>query len=406
MKKAIKALMLGAISSLAVGGSILGASLNAEAHDPSEVKASSPYTLSMSKGLTWSTGNTYTATTSAGAPFSFNAYSYTTSTSYFGYLSSGGTIANSTRINGITSLTITLTSGALTVNKGWTPYGSDITYETTGTAITGTSPVSVTMDNDYFEIVATADSVIASVSIDYTCAAITSVSNFRLTIAAPSVNSGTAVYDSNYVWINTNILDSGTWSNYLMTEDTDGTWYYDFSNVAVLSSGYTFTLVLCDSNTTFTWNDSYKSSNYSSYGVAVYAGQTSLTESTVPAFSSQPLAISSTYSLTLTINMTGGPTSWGNMQIVYNYDNSTSNYTWDGEFAWATASSYSRTISSLNSSSDLYFKVYMYTDSTDHYIGGADGANFTITPSGSSDKSATITFTYDSSSSAIVGTQS
>jgi len=128
MKKAIKAIMLGAISSLAVGGSILGASLNAEAHDPSEVKASSPYTLSMSKGLTWSTGNTYTATTSAGAPFSFNAYSYTTSTSYFGDLSSGGTIANSTRINGITSLTITLTSGALTVNKGWTPYGSDITY--------------------------------------------------------------------------------------------------------------------------------------------------------------------------------------------------------------------------------------------------------------------------------------
>ena len=104
--------------------------------------------------------------------------------------------------------------------------------------------------------------------------------------------------------------------------------------------------------------------------------------------------------------MTGGPTSWGNMQIIYNYDNSTSNCTWDGEFAWATASSYSRTISSLNSSSDLYFKVYMYTDSTDHYIEEADGANFTITPSGSSDKSATITFTYDSSSSAIVGTQS
>ena len=365
------------------------------------------YSLTLDDGI--SVSNDYAEVTNTrGTTFEMKFSYYTAGSGSLGTLASSGEILNYTAINSIQSISITTSSsGDLDVYYGWRQYStSDIEYASSSSkniTSAGTTTINFsTINPSYFKLVANSTISISSITISYTCSEATVVPNLRISIAKPTVggSSSTTISDDNYVWINTNVEDSETWSNYVMTRNSDGTWYCDFTNVSVATGGYTYTLVVCDSNTTIDWT--YKAENGESVGFGIGAGQTEWDIETIHNFPGQPTPIASEYTLNLAINISGTPSSFGNIQFIYNYTNSTSSYTWNNYISTSWSSSYDYSISGLDTSKTLYFRIYMWSDNTNIYV-GSGSSNFQLSPTGSSTESATITFTY-STSSPITGT--
>ena len=251
------------------------------------VQASTQYSLTMNDGISVNGENYGVVRNSRGTEFGFALVNYTPGSGSLGTLSSGGYILNWDPFKPIQNISISLTSGSLDVYYGWR--NSSIEYHSTASYTVTSSQVLDFSDVNplYFKIVANSTSVISSITINYLCnEEVNTVSNLRLKIAKPVVGVSDEIANTNYVWVNTNIVNSSVWNNYLMTKNGDGSWYYDFSNIGVLASGYTYTFVLSDSNSSITnWN--YKSSNYEAYGFSVANGQTEIILDDV-AFSSQP----------------------------------------------------------------------------------------------------------------------
>lgn len=371
--------------------------------------ANNTYSLSLNKGISVDSNNYGEVTISRGTTFGFKLSNYTAGSNTLGTLSSGGEILNYTAINGIQSIVITITSGSLNVYYGWKQYtSSEVEYASESSltlSSSGTQQVSLSnISPSYFKVVATSQTNISNITVNYSCSEATVIPNLRVTVAQPTISSGSSstITSNNYLWICTNLEDSSAseWPSYVMTKNDDGSWYCDFTNVAVSDSGYGYTLVVCDSNTTIGWT--YQMSEATVlFGVG--AGQSELNIDTVHTFSGQPTVISSSYTLNLTINMNGTiPSTFGNIQFVYNYTNSTTNYTWGHQISSSGLSSYSYQISGLDTSTSLYFKLYIWDRNIgDCYIGDSSGANWVLNPTGSSSESATITFTYPTSASTV-----
>lgn len=365
-----------------------------------KAKADNEYTLTLNDGI--SVTDDYAVVTNVrGSEFEFKFSYYTAGSGKLGTVTADGEILNYTAFKSIQNISVSLSSGSVDIYYGWKQYeNSDIEYNPSSSlTVTSTGNVDFSsISPSFFKLKPSATSVINSISITYLCSDSSSVSDLRIKVEEPTVGGTGSVSSTNYVWINTNVLNQSTWSNYVMTKDSDGSWYYDFEDVNVASSGYTYSLVVCDSNTVIDWT---YPADTQSVGFGIGAGQTLFTISGVN-FTSQPKVISSTYTLNLTINTSGTPSKFGNIQFVYNYTNSTSNYTWENYISYSWNSSYDYSFPGLDTSSTLYFRIYMWSDNTNIYVGNGS-SNFSISPTGDAEINATVTFTY-SVSSTITGT--
>ncbi|MCR5491095.1 MAG: hypothetical protein K6F32_03075, partial [Bacilli bacterium] len=240
---------------LATAGFSLGAAyaLSYRSETPERLSADSTYTLTLGEGV--DVADTYgTVTSASGTTFGFKFTDYSKGSGTLGSFASGGELLNWDAFHSIQSITVRNTSGTLAFYNGWKQYdSSDIEYSSSAyQTISGSGTHAIdlsSIDPSYFKLVATSDCAIDSISIVYTCASTSVNSNLRIRVAKPTIGGEEAtIAASNYVWINTNVKDAGTWTNYVMTRDADGSWYADFNNVSAASSGYTYSLVVCDSN--------------------------------------------------------------------------------------------------------------------------------------------------------------
>ena len=402
MNKRIQIMGMTFASSIIIGVCLLSSNKNLKEF---KVSSTSSYTLVMDDSVTV-TDNRFTLTTNQGTSITMGASNYTPD-SYIGTLASSGEIYNVSPLNGLTSVNVTLASGSISLYTGWLE-NSNIVYSSeafdtqsgSGTKNFNLSSISPS----YYKIVATSQTSLSSLSMTYSCSASTSTS-FRLKVNAPIVNSTDDLLNTNYVFINTNLSDVNTWTNYLMTKDSDDGWYYDFDNVVTRNSGYTITLCLSDNTSSPNW--SYQSTNISTYGVSVTSGQLEMNIADTPAFTSQPTPAANTYSLTVNLVINNLDASSGNIQFIPNYDDS-ENYTWETYYlATSTlSSSLSETFSGFDNAQTLYFKVYIWdgTHSRNIRVGGDNGANFSLIPSGRDNEEITITFNFPSVEGNVVGT--
>ena len=354
------------------------------------VAADTSYTLTINKGISLTDGVGQIRTTQ-GEELDFAASGYTYSSNNVGTLTTNGEIHNVEKINGIKSISITLNSGSLSLYYGY--YGSSsIIYhsEAKGTVTTSATYDLTSVLPTHFKVVANSETVINTISITYSCSPSVTNSNVRLRIANTEVGDGGSISNSNYLWINTDILNKGTWNNYRMSKDANG-YYYDFSNVTV-QSGYTFSLFISDETESLTeW--SYPSDKQN-YGFAIYGGQDEFIPEETFTFDDQPTHAVSTYTLNMSITCTTPTNTFGNIQFVYNYTNSTETYTWN-TISDAKATSYNYAKADLDASRNIYFKLYIWDSSLGNcYIGDEGGANFVLTPRGESEEDITIDFVY------------
>ena len=362
------------------------------------------YELSLSQGLSVEDG-TAIVKNQRNTEFEFQLTDYTPGLANLGTLASGGEILNRSAFHSLRTIQIALTSGSVSLYNGWDEYGTIHYASSPVLTVTGTQTLSYdfsTIGSAFFKIAASENSVLQSVTITYACTPSVSVDHVRIHIDKPTIGSdiNKTVSASNFVWINTNIKteQGDPWESYLMTKDGDGGWYVDFEDIPVLNEGYKFNFYVCDSNSEISW--SY-GSNKNGWGFAVSEGQTEVNVSGVD-FANQPTPVVSTYQLNLTINVTGSFANFGDIQLIYNYTNSTSNYQWNNKISETSQAQYSYQKSGLDAEQNLYFKVYVWAGK-DIYIGDVDGANFVLTPSGRTEENVTITFTAADAAS-IVGT--
>ena len=369
--------------------------------DNSLVNADTTYTLTINKGLVLNEGTGQIRTTQ-GEYLDFAASGYTYSSSNVGTLSTSGEIHNVETINGIKSISIILTSGSLSLYCGYYS-SSSIVYHSEAK---GTVTSSATYDlcdvlPTHFKVVANSETIINSITVTYSCAESVSNSNVRLRIANTVVGASDFIANSNNLWINTNILDVGSWNSYKMNKDANG-YYYDFANVTV-QSGYTFSLFISDESETLTVWD--YPSNSQNYGFSIYAGQDEFIPGEAFSFDDQPTPAELTYTLNMAITCTTPANTFGNIQFVYNYTNSTENYTWNNQISTTRTTSYNYSKEELDANRNLYFKLYIWDSSLGNcYIGDDGGANFVLTPRGESEEEITIDFTYPTVGGNSVGT--
>ena len=341
-------------------------------------------------------------TNDRGSSFELKFSYYEKGDGTLGALTSTGEILNYTAFHSISSISINLDSGELDFYTGWRQYSnSDIEYSTDPFQQLEETGVTYIDLNDvkpsYFKFVATSNTYIRSLTINYGCTENTTVGSLRLRIDAPTVGGSAEVADSNYVWVNTNIADKTAqdWPKYLMNKDTDGSWYYDFTDIAVSSSGYSMKFWVSDSDVEITsWESDYSSGSDINFGIGE-----SQTEFNVTGinFDSQPAAFTGEYYLNLTLYLDGDGANFGNIQFVYNYSNSTSEYTKWIPIDDTWSEEYYTVIDGLDPSRTLYFRIYMWAHGENCYVGTNDGEdNFSIVPSGS-DINATVSFVYNQS---------
>ena len=264
------------------------------------------YELSLSQGLSVE-NNTATVKNQRNTEFEFQLTDYTPGLANLGSLASGGEILNRSAFHSLRTLQIALTSGSVSLYNGWDEDGTTHYASSPVLTVTGIQTLSYdfsTIGSAFFKIVASEDSVLQSVTITYACTPSVSVDHVRIHIDKPTIggDANKTVSASNYVWVNTNIEDVGTWESYLMTRDGENGWYVDFDDITVLNEGYTFSFFVCDSNSEISW--SY-GSNKNGWGFAVSEGQTDVNVSGVD-FANQPTPVVSTYELYPKSWTTGG----------------------------------------------------------------------------------------------------
>ena len=258
-----------------------------QSEKPTLVQAGPSYSLTMNDGVSVN-GEHYGVVKSArGTDFGFDFVDYTPGSGTLGNLASGGHIRNWDPFKPIQSISFVLSSGSLDVYHGWKNTEIEYASSKMATVSSGETTVDLSARNAlYFKVVATEETHIDSVVIHYLCnEVVNSVSSLRFRVARPNVGGGEDVYLPNYLWVNTNIENVGTWSNYCFTRDEDGSWYYDFHDIDVRDSGYTYTIVLSDSSSAIRWD--YKS-NYDGWGFAIANGQSELNVADV-TFTAQPI---------------------------------------------------------------------------------------------------------------------
>ena len=365
------------------------------------VAADTSYTLTINKGISLTDGQGQVRTTQ-GAYLNFAASGYTYSSTNVGTLSTDGEIHNVSTINGIKSISVTLTSGSLSLYYGYYN-GSSIVYHSEAK---GTTTSSATYDltgvlPTHFKVVANSATVINSISVTYSCAESVTNPNVRLRISNTKVGDSGFIANSNNLWVVTDILNKGSWNNYKMNKDANG-YYYDFANVSV-QSGYTFSLFISDETESLTeWG--YPSDN-NNYGFTIYAGQDEFIPAETFSFEDQPTPAELTYALNMDITCTTPANTFGNIQFVYNYTNSTETYTWNNQISSTKATSYEYSKAGLDANRNLFFKLYIWDNSLGNcYIGDAGGANFVLTPRGENEEDITIDFTYPIVSGNSTGT--
>ena len=301
-----------------LGASILGVGVLScfnQARVIREVNSDNSYTLSLNNGVNVNEQSYGVVRSTLGTDFEFSFVEYTPGNGTLGTLQQYGYILNRDPFKTIKSISVTLSSGSLDFYYGWKNY-ENIEYcaSRLDSASTGTKQIDFTSINPfYFKAVATSETNITSMSIVYACNAPVDINNnVRLRIAKPTVGGTGEISASNYVWVCTNIEDVNVWPNYLMTKDSDGSWYYDFSNINVRISGYTFTIGLSDSNTAIRWD--YKS-NYDTYGLAVGYGQAELNITDL-TFEAQP----SSDLFTVTFDNNGGTGTMESAEVNGSYE--------------------------------------------------------------------------------------
>lgn len=374
---------------------------------PIQKVSSTDYQLALTDGVDV-TSDYAVIQNNRGSSFEFKFSYYTKGNGVLGTFATDGELLNYTAFHSITGISVNLDSGSLDFYVGWKQYSNVDTDYTTDAyqQITTTGATNIDLNQvkpSYFKFVATSTTVVRSITISYGCNESTSVNSLRLRVAAPTVGGSEAVANSNYVWVNTNILDASAqdWSSFLMSKDTDGSWYYDFSNIDVASSGYGLKFWVSDSDQSITsWEAQYSSGSDINFGIG--EGQLEFNIEDIN-FTSQPAAFASTYDLYLSIDTSGSPSVFGSIQFIYNYTNSTSSYKEWINISSSWSSHFETTFEGLNASDTLYFRLYMWAESSGKYVGDGDGStNFSITPTGS-DITASVSFTY-ANTSLMVGT--
>ena len=400
----VLAISLASATSLALLATLTN--LNAK-ENVSPIYSDTAYSLKIDENVTEVGSDYYTLKNSRGTTFEFKMSYFVKGENTLGTLSSGGEILNYTAFRDIQSISIDLSSGSLSYYNGWKQYeSSEIEYSSSAYQVISTSGVTnidvSSLRSAYFKFSTEELTLINSITIRYNCSSSTVVPNLRLRIAKPTVGgvSTKTINDDNYVWINTNILTPSdtNWQNYLMTRDTDGSWYVDFNNVQVSSGGYGFGLYVCDSNTSISW-DYPADANPVGFGIG--EGQSEYVVNDIN-FANQPHVVYTTYTLNLNIEITGSkPEGFGNIQFVYNYTNSTSTYTWNNYISYSFQNTYNYAKSDLDSTQPLYFKVYMWINASIYVCKDLSGSNFMITPSEEID-SIDATLTFDISTDATI----
>ena len=369
--------------------------------NPGKLSADAPYgeyNLMLNSGSEPDGSGYVSFTNMRGTNFSFATSGYTPLVGQLGELASGGYFANTNPIHGIGAITVSLSSGSVDVYTGFKQYEEgDIQYASIPClSLSGATSDRVDLrmiHSLYFKIVAASDSVIDSVHAEYSCATSSNNDTLRVRILKPTINGDdeVTISPSNYLWMNTNIEHVETWSNYLFTRDVDGSWYHDFSNVTAASSGYTYSLYVCDTNESISW-EYISSSSPVRFGIGEGQNEWVISETN---FRSQPSAIVHSYSLTVNVSITGSAPNFGNVQFVYNYSDSTAAYFWGHKISDSFSSSYAYEMNGLDADKELFFKIYIWDSTLENcYIGGKNGANFSINPSTRAGQSVTINFDY------------
>lgn len=119
--------------------------------------------------------------------------------------------------------------------------------------------------------------------------------------------------------------------------------------------------------------------------------------------SSEPIITDYKLNLSITTSMPGD--TFGNIQFIFNYDNSTSNYTWNNEISKNKQTTYSYTYKDkFDGSKPLFIKLYVWDTSLGNiYIGLANNANFSVLPDGNDEIDVNISFNYPTTSGNVVG---
>lgn len=349
------------------------------------------YSHTINDGLSVSSDAT-TVTLASGYQLGFSLTSYTAGSGSFGTIAAGGEFANTTVISGLTSVDVVLASGSLEFYYGWNPYGT-IVYNSTPTTLSASGTYTLPTSADYFKVYAQSASVITSLTFHYSCAEPTTVSSFTLTINTPTVGTSDSISDTNYLWINTDLVAQGTWVSYLCTEDASGNWSYTFSNLAVTGdTAYTVKALLSDSSSTLSsWSYAW---TYSSYNVTLAAGMGELAI-TGAVFSSQPSVASTTYTLSVTLDITASISTMTYLGLQYAYTNSGDPGNWSSFGLSDTV--YTTSVSDLDVSKTLYYRVKI-GDSTYGEVFVCADTNWTLfSLTATANKSITITASYSSS---------
>lgn len=307
-------------------------------------------------------------------------------------LAKDGLFYNVSNIRGIESVTV--------VTEGWVKIvAGEYDFEQNKPVFDGTWPDAETgtiVKNlggvDFFQVYASAESVITSMTIQYSC--LSETHDFTVSFS-PDWNGKTAEAPADVYIVGTSELVSGTteegWTHAKMTYNA-GT--YSF-NVNGLERGiYKYTFCAVEHDAAYAWSPC----DEEQVTLDLTADHN---DTTARTWSQEPGYVPATaYTLNLTVKTTGTPTSFGNMQFVYKVgsDDSEHWFSYIAEPGSSWSDTFNYALPSLDKTKTLYFFIYLWSDNTNIrvYYGGTN--LFALVPSGSAAETVTITFAYSTSS--------
>lgn len=391
--------------SLALVGAVFATAVNDRGAAYSPIKATEPtYTLAATNGVNVTDG-AGVIRTALGANINFSFSKYTKQNEYFGDLAKGGYIRNSDIIHAIRYIEIDL-EGEVKIYHGYSDgYSvkfneSDVATYTTGSY---TLDLSDSLPN-YFKIESTNENTthINSFAVTYGCDHIPSAApKFTIRVNKPTIGGDEEIRFGNKLWINTDAA-SDDWRDYEMIEDGD-TYYYTFENVnfgEYRSAGnhYGFSLVLSSSSgESPDWNYKFDYDLGDSYFFSVFEGQDELFVEDTFNFPSQPIPAANPYTLKMNLEVRGsfGEGTLGDIKFVYRQSES-EEFNWDTVFGTSPSPTYSASISGLDCTKTLQFKIYIWHKEPDSnsYVTPENAEYFTYVPTMDSNQTLTVTFSF------------
>ena len=390
--------------SLALVGAVFATAVNDRGAVYSPIKATEPtYTLAATSGVDVTDG-TGVIRTALGADINFSFSKYTKQDAYFGDLAKGGYIRNSDIIHSIRSIEIAL-EGEVEIYHGYFD-GYSVIFNESDVATYETGSYTLDLSDrlpTYFKIVATGEgkTSIESFAVSYGCNEQTAASKFTIRVNKPTVGGSGDIRYGNKLWINTDAVSDG-WQNYQMIEDGD-TYYYTFENVNLgeyrsVGNHYGFSLALSSSSAESPdWNYKFDYDLGDSYFFSVFEGQDELFVGDTFNFASQPIPAADPYTLKMNLEVRGsfGEGALGNIKFVYRQSES-EDFNWDTVFGTSPSPTYSASISGLDCTKTLQFKIYIWhkEPSSDSFVTPKNADYFTYVPSMDSNQTLTVTFTF------------